>query len=107
MTRFITQHNEYTGFSRSGPGVRTPHFYAAVLSGDDEFALGITISKRVGKAHTRNLLKRRIKSFIRLRENALPLGYRINLIARVGAAELDWPALCAELDELLERVSTR
>ena len=107
MARFITQHSEYTDFTKSGPGVRTAHFYAAVLAGDDEFALGITISKRVGKAHMRNLLKRRIKSYIRLRGEALPRGFKANLIARSGAAELDWQQLCVELDEMLARIAAR
>lgn len=108
MARFITQHNEYTGFTKSGPGVRTAHFYAAVLASDeDDFALGITTSKRVGKAHKRNLLKRRIKGFIRLHGEALPRGYKVNLIARSGAAELDWQQLCLELEEMLARIAAR
>jgi len=107
MARFITQHGEYMEFAKSGPGVRTTHFYAAVLSCNDDFALGITISKRVGKAHARNLLKRRIKSHIRHRGDALPRGCKVNLIARVGAAKLDWQQLCVELDEMLARIAAR
>jgi ribonuclease P protein component len=107
MARFITQHSEYTGFAKSGTGIRTMHFYAAVQTSDEDFALGITISKRVGKAHARNLLKRRIKSFIRLRGNTLPRGFKINLIARSGAAELGWIQLREELDGLLARLDTR
>lgn len=101
MLRRITKHREYLEFQNSASLIRTSHFYAAVLPSPYEFAFGITIGKRIGKAHRRNLLKRRIKAWMRSVRNDLPSGFRINLIARGGAAELDWPNLCGELTELL------
>lgn len=101
MLRLITKHSEYYEFSSSRQYLRSNHFYAAVLPSPEEFALGITISKRIGKAHLRNLLKRRIKSWIRQRRDTLPQGFKLNLIAKAGAAQLSWELLCVELDSLL------
>jgi len=75
-----------------------------VQAADNEFALGITISKKVGKAHLRNLLKRRIKAWVRLADSTLPKRFRLNLIARPGAGELSWPQLCDQLRELTQKL---
>ena len=106
MLRRITKHQEYGEFQSPDAFLRSSHFYAAVLCSPSEFALGITISKRVGKAHLRNLLKRRIKAWLLLRSQSLPLGFKLNLIARPGAGELDWQQLCRELDNLTAKLGT-
>ena len=100
MLRRITKHSEYLEFSSPDLFLRSDHFYAAVLYSPCEFALGITIGKKIGKAHVRNLLKRRIKAWMQLRSQALPLGFKVNLIARPGAGGLAWKELCEELDSV-------
>ena len=100
MLRRITKHSEYREFSSPDLFLRSDHFYAAVLFHPHEFALGITIGRKTGKAHTRNLLKRRIKAWARLRGGDLPRGCKLNLIARPKAGGLGWNELCAELDKL-------
>ncbi|MDZ4181329.1 MAG: ribonuclease P protein component [Candidatus Cloacimonadaceae bacterium] len=101
MLRWITQHKEYIGFSSPQQYIRTPQFYAAVQASENEFALGITISKRVGKACLRNLLKRRIKHWIRQNGDKLPNGFKLNLVAKPGAGALSWQELCAQLEDLM------
>jgi len=105
MLRRITQHSEYLEFQRPALLIRGTHFHAATLPSPSEFAFGLTINKRIGKAHRRNLLKRRIKAWLQQRKDSLPQDCKINLIARVGAGELDWQELCRELNALLDRVS--
>lgn len=104
MLRRITKHKEYGEFRNPDLFLRSTLFYAAVLYSPSEFALGITIGKKVGKAHTRNLLKRRIKGWMQLHKDVLPLGCKVNLIARPGAGELTWQELCKELDMLLTKL---
>lgn len=102
MLRWITAHNEYQQFFGSGRLLRTKYFFVPVLdSTEDEFALGITISKKIGKAVHRNLLKRRIKAFLRQYPRVLRSGKKINLIAKRGCAELSWQDLSSELDQIL------
>ncbi|MDD4223143.1 MAG: ribonuclease P protein component [Candidatus Cloacimonetes bacterium] len=107
MLRRITKHSEYREFSSPDLFLRSTCFYAAALFSAQEFALGITIGRKIGKAHTRNLLKRRIKAWLRLRCQDLPRGYRINLIARPGAGELNWNELCGELNTLIAQLPSR
>lgn len=102
MLRLITEHREYGEFSSPDFYLRTRHFRAAVLHSVSEFALGITISRKIGKAHARNLLKRRVKSWLRENKEELPPCFKLNLIARPGSAELSWKELCSELSYLIQ-----
>ncbi|MBW6514455.1 MAG: ribonuclease P protein component [Candidatus Syntrophosphaera sp.] len=107
MLRLITKHREYGEFNSPAFFLRGSHFHAAALYSPSEFSLGITISKKIGKAHTRNLLKRRIKAWARLRGDELPPGFKLNLIARPGAGELAWQELCEQLNDLTGRLRER
>lgn len=106
VTRFITRHTEYGSLYPPQFYVRSEHFVAAVLSSPGEFALGITIGRKIGKACRRNRLKRRIKSWFRI-QRGLPDGFRVNLIARPGAGDLSWPQLCLQLQELIHKIAIR
>lgn len=102
MLRWITAHNEYQEFFKSNRLLRSKHFFVPVLENiEGEFALGITISKRIGKAVVRNLLKRRIKAYIRSQNFSLLQGKKANLIAKTGCGELSWQLLCMELEQII------
>ena len=69
--------------------------------------LGVTVSRQVGKAVVRNLVRRRLREAVRLR---LPLllagpkpGTDLVLVARPPSAQADWSALREAVDELLRR----
>ena len=107
MMRWIKRHHEYLEFFRSDHLLRTKHFFVPVLSNDaEEFAVGITVSKRIGNAVVRNLLKRRIKAFVRQNVSSYPLGVKINIIARTGAGELPWQMINSEINRIFRDSST-
>ena len=60
-----------------------------------------TISRRVGNAVTRNLVKRRLREILRL--SGLTEGFDIVLVARPAAAETDFQSLKTETLLLLRR----
>lgn len=65
----------------------------------DEFsdkAVGIVVSKKVGKAVIRNKVKRRVKAYIRTHPERLPQG-KLVIIAKPGSGEADWQAIRADL----------
>lgn len=68
---------------------------------EDNFYLGIVISKKVGKAVIRNKIKRRIRAFMRENETLIPTGQKIVLIAKPSAATADWIQLKNDLNKLL------
>jgi len=107
MLQWITSHNEYSDFFKPDFMIRSSYFYVPGLYREGEIAVGITISNKVGKAVKRNLLKRRIKSWLRSNRDNLPLGYRFNLVAKKGASDLEWQQLSSELSKITVQLQSR
>lgn len=55
--------------------------------------LGLTVSTKVGSAVVRNGIRRRLKELFRQRNERLPRGLDMVLIARSSAAQADWPRM--------------
>ena len=60
----------------------------ALKNGDNENRLGISISKKVGKAVTRNRIRRLVKESCRLKAKRIAKGYDIVIVARHAAGSL-------------------
>jgi ribonuclease P protein component len=65
--------------------------------------LGITVTKKIGKAVKRNRIKRHVREFFRLNKHSLPPGCDVVVIARMGAAELTGKNIARELGVLVRR----
>ena len=65
--------------------------------------LGITASKKVGKAVIRNRVRRRIKESYRFIEDRIPLGYDFIIVARSTAAEADYRKILSALQFMLKK----
>ncbi|MBA3957597.1 MAG: ribonuclease P protein component [Parachlamydiaceae bacterium] len=59
--------------------------------------LGITASKRYGKAHDRNRFKRMVREAFRLCHKQLPVGFDLNIKPRSAAKRAITPLIQAEL----------
>ena len=92
---------------RRGRRVHRPAFLMQVLP--DEGAspqaaarFGITVTKKIGNAVARNLIKRRFRAAIReVAPDAARAGHAYVLIARPGAADTPWAALLDDLRSAL------
>jgi ribonuclease P protein component len=65
--------------------------------------LGLTVSKKVGNAVTRNRIRRLLRENYRLRENAIKIGYDLVFVARTRAAKADYHVLGHAMEQLLTR----
>jgi ribonuclease P protein component len=80
-----------------GHKVHTRHF-VILLMASDTLRLGVTVGKRVGKAHDRNRVKRLVREVFRRNKALFPALCDVVLVARPGAERLDYGALKGELE---------
>lgn len=64
---------------------------------------GFTTAKKIKKAVTRNIIRRRLKEIVRLNEYKLKEGYDIILMARVNATESDYKKLEKSFNKLIKK----
>lgn len=65
--------------------------------------VGISVSRRVGKAVARNRVRRRIREAVRLRYSVLAGGFDLVFIAREPSVGASWVELRQAIDQLLRR----
>lgn len=95
----IRKSSEYEGHRRRAKTFRTAHFIVAWAKGTaDESRLGMAVSRKVGKSHERNHIKRRVREWFRHRRPEMVL-VDVVVIAREGAALLGSLEIANELDE--------
>ncbi len=90
--------------------LQSSHFvlYAGKIPDIAHGALGITVSRRIGNAVARNRVRRRIRECYRrsLRER-IPAGLAIVVIARTGAASIDFATLSTELHDTAVKLTEK
>ena len=64
---------------------------------------GFTAAKKIKKAVTRNIIRRRLKEIVRLNEYKFKEGYDIVVMARVNASESDYKSLEKSFNKLMKR----
>jgi ribonuclease P protein component len=64
---------------------------------------GFTAAKKIKKAVTRNIIRRRLKEIVRLNEFRLKESYDIILMARVNASDADYISLEKSFNKLMKR----
>ena len=79
--------------------------YAANRGDERPTRVGIIVSKRLGKATTRNRVKRRIREAVRSLYAELPSGYDLVLIARSPATDASVAGLVAALQWCARRAN--
>jgi ribonuclease P protein component len=94
--------------NRSGKRHYTRHFVVIdKQNGLSITRLGVTVSKKIGNAVTRNRIKRLIREFFRLNTMQIPHGYDIVVTAKKDASYLDLWKVKEELGEVFFKKELR
>ena len=112
-TMRLRRRQDYLAVQRSGTKVQGRHFLALVaaspagaVAAGSLGRLGITVTKRVGNAVTRNRIKRLVREWMRL-HGWVPAGRDVVIIAKEGAATVRGLAdVAIDLERLAARVAT-
>lgn len=105
----LRSRRDYERLAHEGRRVASAHFVvsAARRAGtpeDERPRLGVTVSRRVGKAVVRNRVKRRVREVFRTRRALLPGLADVVVIARPGAGDLSAAEVDTELANLFAKV---
>lgn len=71
---------------------------------DARSMFGFVTPRYVGKAHERNLVRRRLRAMVRADDAALATGFHVVLVVRRGAAGADFQTLRAEWRRLARKL---
>ncbi|WP_445155730.1 ribonuclease P protein component [Arthrobacter sp. Hor0625] len=88
-------------------GRRNLVLYTAALAADEPSRIGFIVSKSVGNAVVRNLVKRRLREAGFKALQKYPYGFAIVVRALPASAAAGWSGLCSDFDAALETTMKR
>jgi ribonuclease P protein component len=93
--------------ARGGRGSLVVHLVQVTDPGPQGPVVGLVVSKSVGGAVTRNLVKRRLRALVRDRLTTLPHEYQVVVRALPASATTPYTRLAADLDAALSAARRR
>ncbi|HET7657683.1 MAG TPA: ribonuclease P protein component [Bacillales bacterium] len=101
----LKKNNEFQFVFQTGASKANRQFvvYYTDQPNNEHFRVGISVSKRVGNAVTRNRIKRHIRELIRLMESQISDGKDYVIIARKPTADMDYHEMKKSLVHVLKR----
>ena len=102
----ILKRSEFLELSRFGRKLQNECFIVFFKPGRlDRPRLGITVTRKVGKAAQRNRIKRRVREFFRLNRQHLNQNWDINIVAKSKAVDLSSEKVYSHLQDLFDQIS--
>ncbi len=102
--RFFRKNGEFKKLYNRGKRYSSEYF-TFLIETSFESAVGIVLSKKVGKANKRNKLKRRLKHYFR--DSWILEDRRVVVIGKKGSGFLSWQEVCFCLDAFQRKIESR
>jgi ribonuclease P protein component len=104
-TRHLRLNADFQAVYKRGHRVSAPSLTLVWMRQEDPgpARLGLSVSRKAGKAHVRNLLKRRLREIFRLEAGLLAPGHDLVLVAKPGPPLPSYQALQTEVLSLFKR----
>ena len=97
FTSSLKTNNDFRRVYRKGTSAVRPCLVVYVRPNRQKVnRLGFTVTAKIGKAHTRNRVRRRLREIYRLNETGLRPGYDMVVVARTRATEVTYRRLETE-----------
>ena len=101
----LRKRSEFIHTSTSGKKIQNKHFIAYYIPNHHQTSrLGITVTKRVGKAVERNRIKRNVREYFRLNIKYFEDYLDMNVIAKKESAVLTSEEIFFSLDNLFHKI---
>ena len=102
--KIIKKSETYSDIIKKNNSIKNKYFSIYVEKSNELNKYGITIPKKVGKAHIRNKLKRQIKNIIITNEFNIQKGFNYVIIVKETTLLLNYSDMANELLNLLKKV---
>jgi len=97
--------SDFLRLQQTGTRLQNDHFIASYSLGRcDRSRLGITVTRKVGNAVTRNRIKRMSREFFRLNRHKMTDRVDLVIIAKKEAAGLTFDRAAASLQDIFDRI---
>lgn len=107
MDHRLRKNSQFSYIYKKGERVHTEHFTLfAVPSRFENYKIGFSINKKLGKANKRNLLKRRMREITRIFIH-IPSFCNYVVMAKENAVSLSFEDLKKELIKLFEKYESK
>ena len=102
----ILKRSEFLELTQIGRRLQNDCFIVFFKPGKlDGSRLGVTVTRKVGKAAQRNRIKRLVREFFRLNRQHLNQNWDINIVAKSKAADLSSEKVSRFLQDLFDQIS--
>lgn len=100
----LKKRKEFAYLYNNGQAKHTTHLTLVYLpTKNRKLKIGFSISKKIGKAHLRNLIKRRLRVVVGEIVHKLPDNYNMVFIAKGGVQELTFSQLKLEVASIVDK----